>query len=283
MICEKCGTENMEGSRFCKKCGEDFAPPVEPIEEDIIIGPTEVVTSEPVKVEDFEEERERTSPLAVRMKENRLREDKKIQKKLKRGKVWATIAIIMIIVFALENTGIVLYNMGALDSILGIEKEEPIVADPVVVPEVKELTTADLSGEWKYTYRLVKNWDSDLSGDYETITEIIESEGMAVFTDKGENHMGVVVNTGTMKVDGQDQILGPTPEEFEGWLSKGNVGIQMKGTEQKYFAPGGAEKLVISFPVSEENLSGTYTETYDRFVSDMYMRYEITISFEKVN
>lgn len=277
MLCEKCGTENAEGSKFCKKCGLVFGEP-EPERESVdhSSGGTALREKE-------ETVRTRTSPLAVHMKEKNEKEEAKIRRKLARGRIWAVLAIVMIVAFLAENTFLILYKVG----VFGQKPTAPaassgVVAEGDTAAPTTELSSATLAGKWNYSYSLVKHYDSDYSGDYETVTETIVSEGTADFVDKGEDHMTVLVYPGTMTVDGADVALGTTPEAFSGWYKDGSVGIQMKGTEQKFFAPGGAEPLCISFPISPGvPLAGTYAQTYDKTVTEMNMRYEIRISFSK--
>ena len=97
--------------------------------------------------------------------------------------------------------------------------------------------------------------------------------------------MSAIVIPGKMVVDGTEYVLGDTPEAFASRYEEGFICIQMKGTEQKFFAPGGAEPLLIKIPVSMDAegviTGGTYTHTYDKVVTEMSMRYEIEITFEK--
>lgn len=293
MICEKCGTENKEGTSYCKKCGEDlFADRAEVIKEapvaneeaaegQAVEATDEVMETLQATAELKREERVRTSPLAVRMQEKDLKEEKKIKKKIKRGKVWATIAAILAVLLITENATLIYILKTRFGTVPTEEQPQEEVAE-VTVPALGPQT---LEGEWNYTYRLKKNWDSDTSGDYETVTEIIESNGIAALIDEGANHMSAIIIPGKMVVDGAEVLLGDTPEAFSAWYEEGFVCIQMKGTEQKFFAPGGAEPLVVKIPVSmdaEGNISGgTYTHTYDKVVTEMSMRYEIEITLGK--
>ncbi|MBQ2940636.1 MAG: zinc ribbon domain-containing protein [Clostridia bacterium] len=292
MLCEKCGTENKEGTSYCKKCGEDLfeekASPVitEEASETVEVKTEEVIKEEPVKVaEEKKEERVRTSPLAVRMQEKSLKEDKKIRKKLKRGKMWAAVALLLLVMLVAENSVIILDKMGYFGDREEVIQEDEPVKETVVIPEVTFLNSEALEGGWTYSYSLKKNWDADASGDYETVTEVITSSGEASLYDEGGNHMSAMIIPGEMIVDGAPVMLGNTPEAFSAWYEEGYMCIQMKGTEQKFFAAGGAEPLVIKIPVSMDSegvvSGGTYSHTYDKVVTEMSMRYEIDITFEK--
>lgn len=298
MLCEKCGTENKPGATYCKKCGEDILTEaellaianasdeatektVEEVKEEVL---SEEEKKAPVALKEADD-RVRTSPLAVRIQEKNLKEDKKIKKKLKRGKVWASIAIIILVLFLAENTVLVLNKLGYIGNTQEVVKEE--VSEVTNVPETPIfLNSETIEGEWNYTYRLKKNWDSDASGDYETVTEIIESLGTIYFVDKGNNHMAAVLTPDVMTVDGAALEVGGTPEAFMAWYENGNLALQFKGTEQKFIAPGGAEPLTVRVPVSMDAegiiSGGTYEYTYDKTVTEMNMRYEISVSLEKV-
>lgn len=300
MICPKCGAENKDGSKFCKMCGAELALTAEKSAEKAAVAvqtaenrkessgaPAEKKT-EPVKqaVRFTEEEdlRGKTSPLAVRMQEKFDRADKKVQKKLRRGRVWASVAVIMSLLFILENAAIVCYELGYLDAYISIpEKEteqEALPPEPIPEPEPEKTGAARYAGEWSYSYKLEKYHDADLSGNYATKTEEIASSGTAVFTDIGNNHMAVTVIPAEMTVDGAPSEIGATPEAFSGWFDGTNLGIQMKGTEQKFFAPGGNEPLTIEMPVSEgESTTASFTKTYDKIVGEMHMRYVFTVNF----
>ncbi len=297
MLCEKCGTENKEGATYCKKCGEDILTEAEllavsnaaleasdEVKEEKVEENSQEEKKAPVTLKETEEDRMRTSPLAVRIKEKSLKEDKKIKKKLKRGKVWASMAIILLVLFLAENTVLVLNKLGYI----GAGQEQVIEEAPLTnVPETPVfLNSETIEGEWNYTYRLKKNWDSDLSGDYETVTEIIESLGTVYFADKGNNHMAAVLTPDVMTVDGAALQPGSTPEAFLAWYENGNLALQFKGTEQKFIAPGGSEPLTVRIPVSMDSegiiSGGTYEYTYDKTVTEMNMRYEITVGMEKV-
>ncbi len=303
MLCEKCGTENKEGATYCKKCGEDILTEAEKkaleaaaeVKEDNVTTeepPTDTPSekeekAEPVLVKEAKEDRVRTSPLAVRIKEKNEKEDKKIKKKLKRGKVWASVAIILLVSFLAENTVLVLNKLGYIGETPDTEitEENPPISN---VPETPLFLNSEaIEGEWTYTYRLKKNWDSDLSGDYETVTETIESLGKMYFIDKGDNHMMAVLMPDVMTVDGTSTTFESTPEAFSAWYENGNIAFQFKGTEQKFIAPGGYEPLVARIPVSMDDsgviTGGTYEATYEKTVTEMNMKYEIEITLDKVN
>lgn len=275
MICEKCNAEITENSKFCKKCGS-------------MVAEEEMVAEEPIEeMEIMEKHLEntmpqmemRTSPLAVHMQEKLLKEDKKIKKKLARGRAWAVTAIILILLFAFENAGLIMYGLGSFDKYL---KEDEPVTPPEEVVAIAPSQTADegkLSDNWQYTYKLTKYWDADGTGNYATITETIESSGDAYFIDKDGVNMTVLVMPGNMAVDGVGATIDGMPEVFKAYLTEdGTVNIQMKGTEQKYFAAGGYEPLLIT--INKDG--GTYMNTYDKFVSEMQMRYVIEITFDKM-
>lgn len=285
MLCEKCGTENKEGTSYCKKCGEDLLD--EKTTEVNSVGDEQVKSNVSVATE-TETERVRTSPLAVRMQEKINKEDKKIKRKLKRGKVWATLAIIFMVLFISENAGIILSKLGYLDfSSAIVEEAEEVSGEETNIEEVKEvvLGSETLSGNWKYTYSLKKNWDSDVTGDYETVTETITSNGSAEIIDRKENHMLALINPGEMTVDGE----AATPDEdsvmLTAWYEEGFMCLQFAGDESKFFAPGGAEPLVIKIPVSMDEAGvvtgGTYEHTYEKVVTEMNMKYEIAVTMEK--
>ena len=88
MLCEKCGTENKEGTSYCKKCGEDLFEKItsEEISEEAPVTekaaePEEETTEAVAEVApEKNDDRVRTSPLAVHMQEKSLKEDKKIRK-----------------------------------------------------------------------------------------------------------------------------------------------------------------------------------------------------------
>lgn len=284
MICEKCGTENSNGSRFCKKCGELLDNIASEEKEKVAVlekvqeenkDEIEIIKSETEKI------RSKTSPLAVHMQEKLNKEDKKIRGKLKRSKVWAIIAILTSIVFILENAFIIVYELGYLDFHINTEiPSEEVIEKPEIEKEITE--TQKLSGEWIYTYKLEKYHDADLTLAYATKTEEIESSGKAIFSDIGDNHMVVAILPGQMKVDMLEVDSGTTPEAFNAWYKDGKINIQMKGTEQKFFAPGGYEPLCISFtPEYSDKVRGSYIVTYDKTVTGMNMRYFLTINFEK--
>ncbi len=287
MICEKCGTENSNGSKFCKKCGELLESIASEEKEKVaVLEKVQEENKDEIEIIKMETEkiRSKTSPLAVRMQEKLNKEDKKIKGKLKRSKVWATIAIVASLIFILENAFIIVYELGYLDSYINVEnQEDEVIEQPEVLAPEKVITeTQNLSGEWTYTYKLEKYHDADLSLAYATKTEEIESTGKAVFSDIGDNHMVVAILPGEMKVDMLDVETGTTPEAFNAWYKDGKMNIQMKGTEQKFFAPGGYEPLCISFtPEYSDKTRGSYVVTYDKTVTGMNMRYLLSISFEK--
>ncbi len=291
MLCEKCGTENKEGTSYCKKCGEDLfeEQATEVIEEETVETeenlPETNEETEEKPLEEKKEERVRTSPLAVHMQEKSLKEDKKIRKKLKRGKVWAAIAILLAVMLVAENTVIIMDKMGYLGNEPEEIEAEEVISEVTEIPEVKFLNSESLAGGWTYSYSLKKNWDSDVSGDYETVTEVITSTGAASAFDEGGNHMSLMIIPGEMIVDGAQVALGNTPEAFSAWYEEGYMCIQMKGTEQKFFAAGGAEPLVIKIPVSMDSegvvSGGAYEHTYEKVVTEMNMKYEIKITMEK--
>lgn len=299
MICPKCGAENKNESKFCKICGAALAEkPEEKAAVSVPAAEAEVQTAnEPaekkteaaapkLKFTEEEDLRGKTSPLAVRMQEKFDRADKKVQKKLKRGRVWASIAIIMTVLFLLENAAIVSYELGYLDDYISIPEkkteEEVPPPEPIAEPEPEKTGAARYAGEWSYSYKLEKYHDADLSGNYATKTEEIVSSGKAVFTDIGNNHMAVMIIPSEMTVDGASAEIGATPEAFSGWFDGTNIGIQMKGTEQKFFAPGGNEPITIEMPVSEENgINASFSKTYDKTVGEMNMRYVFTVNFTK--
>lgn len=302
MICPKCGAENKDGSRFCKMCGAEIgedgkapaekaavtAPAVKNSEE---AGNNKAAESQARPKENTisvreEDLRNKTSPLAVRMQEKFDRADKKVQKKLKRGRVWASAAIIMTLLFLAENAAIVCYELGYLDGYISMPEkkteEEVPPPEPIPEPEPEKTGAARYCGEWSYSYSLEKYHDADLSGNYATKTEEIASSGKAVFTDIGNNHMAVMVIPAEMIVDGAQKEIGATPEAFSGWFDGTNLGIQMKGTEQKFFAPGGNEPITIEMPVSEgENVTASFSKTYEKTVGEMHMRYVFNVNFAK--
>lgn len=285
MLCEKCGTENKEGTSYCKHCGEDL---VEETKEEVVAEETAEETEETVETteepsEEKDVERTRTSPLAVRMHEKDIKEDKKLKNKIKRGKVWAAIAVILAVLFVAENATLILINKGIINS--EQEEVEAPVIEEVEEPLILPLGSEALSGDWTYSYSLTKYWDSDESGNYSEVTETITSEGIAGLVNKGDNHMAAVIIPGTMVVDGNEETIGNTPEAFSAWYAEDCICIQMKGTEQKFFAPGGAEPLVIKIPVSMDEAGvisgGTYEHTYEKVVTEMNMRYVIRVTLEK--
>ncbi len=269
MICPKCGAENKNESKFCKMCGVALAEkPEEKAAVSVPAAEAEVQTAnEPaekkteaaapkLKFTEEEDLRGKTSPLAVRMQEKFDRADKKVQKKLKRGRVWASIAIIMTVLFLLENAAIVSYELGYLDDYISIPEkkteEEVPPPEPIAEPEPEKTGAARYAGEWSYSYKL------------------------------GNNHMAVMIIPSEMTVDGASAEIGATPEAFSGWFDGTNIGIQMKGTEQKFFAPGGNEPIKIEMPVSEENgINASFSKTYDKTVGEMNMRYVFTVNFTK--
>ncbi len=300
MICPKCETQNKDGSAFCKSCGESLLvkSAASPADEDSAVAaekneradaansaPKSAGNREFLTYSDGEELRTKTSPLAVRMQEKIDRADKKVIKKLKRGRVWAAIAIIMTVLFLAENALIVSYELGYLDKYLPAEDnmEEEVPPEAPAEPVIAEKTGTDrYYGEWSYTYSLTKYHDDDLSGSYAKKTEEITSAGKAVLTDTGNSHLAVTVIPESMKVDGASVEIGSTPEAFYGWLDGENIAVQMKGTEQKFFAPGGNEPLVINLTVTEgEALTGAFETTYDKTVGEMNMRYVFSVSFTK--
>lgn len=284
MLCEKCGTENKDGTSYCKKCGEDLVNASDAPCEDASVTENSSANKKGVATE---EDRVRTSPLAVRMQEKINKDDKKIKSKLKRGKVWATIAIIFIVLFVFENAGIILSELGYIDFLPGFEKEEEIIVEENVTEEVPApvLGSETLSGNWNYTYSLKKNWDSDASGDYETVTETVESKGSAEMLDRGENHILAIINPGEMTVDGEALDAGTDSEMLNAWYEEGFMCMQYKGDEDKFFAPGGAEPLVIKIPVSMDEAGvvtgGVYEHTYEKVVTEMNMKYEIKVTMER--
>lgn len=301
MQCAKCGTENKDGSKFCKICGEAFeSAPVS--EEKISIGVsssasqvTETPSSSSEKSEPKErispasaedDLRERTSPLAVRIQERIDRADKKIRKKLKRGKVWASVAVIMSLLFIAENAFIVSYELGFLDEYIKTEQpdtpENMPVSPPVASDPEKEEGPERFSGLYKYTYTLTKLHDADLSGSYAVKTEEITSTGTAALQYLENDHMVLTVMPGEMTVDSAPTALGTTPEAFSAWLENDHICIQMKGTEQKFFAPGGAEPVTLKMPVTEDGkISASASVTYDKTVDTMNMRYTLSVTLEK--
>ncbi len=302
MICPKCGAENKDGSKFCKMCGNEMEESAKKPEEKAAVSVpaaynkvesensgAEKTPEQPKERARFTEEedlRNKTSPLAVRMQEKFDRADKKVQKKLKRGRVWASIAVIMTLLFILENAAIVCYELGYLDGYISIPEKEmqekAPLPDPIPDPQPEKTGAARYEGEWSYSYRLEKYHDADLSGNYATKTEEIASTGKAVFTDTGNNHMAVMIIPAEMTVDGAATEIGATPEAFSGWFDGTNLGIQMKGTEQKFFAPGGNEPITIEMPVSEgESVTAAFSKTYDKTVGEMNMRYVFTVNFTK--
>lgn len=305
MICPKCETQNKDGSAFCKICGESLlvkatASPADEERADAVnkidssvsadSAPKSSKDASPEKKEDAtcpdrEELRTKTSPLAVRMQEKIDRADKKVIKKLKRGRTWATLAIIMTVLFLAENAFIVSYELGYLEKYFSSEEnvEEEVPPEAPTEPVIPEKTGTDrYYGEWSYTYSLTKYHDDDLSGSYAKKTEEITSGGKAVLTDTGNSHLAVTVIPEGMTVDGASVEIGATPEAFYGWLDGENIAVQMKGTEQKFFAPGGNEPLVINLAVTEgEALTGAFETTYDKTVGEMNMRYVFSVSFTK--
>ncbi|MDO5479717.1 MAG: hypothetical protein Q4G23_11210, partial [Clostridia bacterium] len=233
--------------------------------------------------EEKEPERVRTSPLAVHMHEKDVKDDKKLKNKIKRGRVWGILALLLAVVLIAENAVLMFGGKGALDA----EEPEEIIEteEPVEIIEASVLGSETLAGNWTYEYSLTKYWDSDGSGDYKEVTETIVSSGLAGVVDKGDNHMAAMVIPETMTVDEEDVVLGNTPEAFSAWYEEGAMCIQLKGTEQKYFAAGGAEPLIIRIPVSMDESGvvsgGTYEHTYEKEVSEMDMRYVISITFDK--
>ncbi len=286
MICEKCGTENKEGTTYCKKCGEDLISEEVSVNDEVASDKEEISSGGVATAVKERQERVRTSPLAVRMQEKSLKEDKKIRKKLKRTRVWVALAIIFAVLFIAENAYMIGNRIGIFEISENVAKVEQAAVEPVQeVPEFTTLSSEALEGKWKYTYSLKKNRDTDENGDYETVTEIINSEGKAALIDEGENHMSAIIIPGKMMVDGAEQTIGDTPEAFSAWYENDFVCIQMKGTEQKFIAPGGGEALVVKIPVAMDGngkiSGGIYTYTYDRVVTDLRMRYEIAITLEK--
>lgn len=300
MICPKCETQNKDGSAFCKSCGESLLvkSAASPADEERAVtveksesadaansAPKSLGGKEAAAYSDGEELRTKTSPLAVRMQEKIDRADKKVIKKLKRGRVWAALAIIMTVLFLAENAFIVSYELGYLDKYLPAEDnmEKEVPPETPAAPVIPEKTGTDrYYGEWSYTYSLTKYHDDDLSGSYAKKTEEITSEGKAVLTDTGNSHLAVTVIPEGMTVDGASVEIGSTPEAFYGWLDGENIAVQMKGTEQKFFAPGGNEPIVINLTVTEgEALTGAFETTYDKTVGEMNMRYVFSVSFTK--
>lgn len=301
MLCKSCGTENSESSRFCKKCGmlleeaapSEKAPMLREEEKETIAQETgDVATEDAQEGEDVQDARVatvlkeketsqkaarlRTSPLAVRVQEKQDREGEKIKKKLRGRRRWIFIAVIVTLLFLLENAVIISYQLGMLDDFLPKEDvpeaDVPEINVPQGPPEETSLTTAFL-----YHYELVKYFDSNGSGNYDVVTETILSDGRAVFVDEGGDHLAVLVMPGQMTVDGVEQPLGNTPEAFSGWRSGETLNFQMKGNEQKFFAAGGSEPLVASF--TPEAGQGRFDVTYDKVVSEMNMRYHLVITF----
>lgn len=301
MICPKCETENKEGSVYCKICGESLVKETAAVnalpiaengltaekKEDGAAAPAKdekKVQAAPENEERFEEDiRAKTSPLAVRMQEKIDRADKKVIKKLKRAKMWAAIAVIMTVLFIAENAFIISYELGYLDDYFKAEEPEAeLPEEPLTVPEPEKTGTDRYYGAWSYSYSLVKYHDADLSGSYAVKTEEIASSGMAVITDTGDKHIALTVIPDSMTVDGAQETIGSTPEAFYGWLDGENIAVQMKGTEQKFFAPGGAEPIVLNMAVTEgEPLSALFETTYEKTVGEMNMRYVLTVNFTK--
>ena len=283
MICEKCGTENKEGTSYCKHCGEDLVEEIKEEAAEELAEETGETTEEASDVKDTE--RARTSPLAVRMHEKDVKEDKKTKSKIKRGKVWAVIAIILAVLLVAENVALV-YIGKQMDLSLSDAEEEVANEDTeTIVEESAVLSSETLSGTWTYSYSLTKYWDSDESGNYSEVTETITSAGLAGLVDKGDNHMAAVIIPESMVVDEKEEVIGNTPEAFSAWFAEDCICIQMKGTEQKFFASGGAEPLIIKVPVSMDETGtvqgGTYEHTYEKVVSEMNMRYVISVTMNK--
>lgn len=295
MQCTKCGTENKAENKFCKICGE----PLNKTEEKVPAGKAEegkaVSASEGEKAPAVnaslsaprEDLHGKTSPLAVRMQEKFDRADKKLKKKLRRGRVWAAVAIVVSFLFILENAFIISCELGYLEQYFGAseseEEREPEneIQEPVAVID-EPVGAKRYEGLYTYNYHLVKNNDEDLSGNYSVVTEEILSSGTASLVSLEDGGMAFTVIPGEMTVDGEDTALGATPEAFSARLEDDTVFVQMKGTEQKFFAPGGAEPVVLGFALTEEDgISAYCTTTYDKTVGTMNMRYELSVSLLK--
>lgn len=298
MQCTKCGTENKAENKFCKICGEPLVKAEETVPAGKAEGEKAAYASEGAEAPAVnaspsatrEDLHGKTSPLAVRMQEKYDRADKKLKKKLKRGKVWACIAIVMSLLFILENALVISYELGLLEQYLGAsapneETEENTQKSEIQAPPVEPeepVGAKRYEGLYTYNYHLVKNYDEDLSGNYSVVTEEILSSGTASLVSLDGESMALTVIPGEMTVDGQSVALGATPEAFSARLSNNTVSVQMKGTEQKFFAPGGAEPVVLSLAMTEEDgISAYYTVTYDKTVGTMNMRYTLSVSLLK--